>query len=166
MLKYRNRKQGILFWITGLQGSGKTLISKKLKPKIDKLYGKTLFCDGDLVRKMFEFKDYSMKGRLKIDKYYRNFCKFIINNNLNLIFATLSMSHKVRAQNRKIFKNYIEIYVVRNKKLRIKSRKKIFKIIKNENYELPKKPNIKINNNYKIDVVVDKTLKKVKKLLS
>ena len=76
------------------------------------------------------------------------------------------MSHKVRAQNRKIFKNYVEIYVVRNKKFRIKSRKKIFKIIKNEYYELPKKPNIKINNNYKIDVVVDKTLKKVKKLLA
>ena len=78
MLNYRNRKQGILFWVTGLQGSGKTLISKKLKPKIDKLYGKTLFCDGDLVRKMFGFKDYSMQGRLEIDKYYRNFCKFII----------------------------------------------------------------------------------------
>jgi adenylylsulfate kinase-like enzyme len=36
----RNKNKGILFWITGLSGSGKTTISKKIK-KI--LYKKQVF---------------------------------------------------------------------------------------------------------------------------
>ena len=35
---YKNK--GILFWITGLSGSGKTSIAKKLKNKIESKYGK------------------------------------------------------------------------------------------------------------------------------
>ena len=52
--KFDLKKEGILFWITGLQGSGKTTISKKLKNKIEQLYGKTLFCDGDILRNIFD----------------------------------------------------------------------------------------------------------------
>ena len=29
-----NKKYGILFWITGLSGSGKTIIAKKIKKEI------------------------------------------------------------------------------------------------------------------------------------
>ena len=51
-----NKNKGILFWITGLSGSGKTTISKKIKIKIAKLYGPTLMISGDNLRKMFQFK--------------------------------------------------------------------------------------------------------------
>ena len=36
-----NKKAGIVFWITGLPGSGKTTIAKKLKKPIENKYGKT-----------------------------------------------------------------------------------------------------------------------------
>ena len=36
MKKKINSKKGILFWITGLSGSGKTTIAKKIFPTIKK----------------------------------------------------------------------------------------------------------------------------------
>ena len=37
-----NKNKGILFWVTGFSGSGKTKISKKILKKISKLYGPTI----------------------------------------------------------------------------------------------------------------------------
>ena len=48
-----NRKKGILFWITGLSGAGKTSISNKIYHRIKKKYGKTLYINGDEMRKIF-----------------------------------------------------------------------------------------------------------------
>ena len=55
-MRYKKKiksNQGILFWVTGLQGAGKTEISKKIRPYVEKLFGKTVFCDGDMLRKIF-----------------------------------------------------------------------------------------------------------------
>ena len=54
-----NNKKGILFWITGLSGSGKTTIAKKIKKNISQLYGPTLEISGDEFRKACQ--------RIKID---------------------------------------------------------------------------------------------------
>ena len=45
-----NKKKGILFWITGLSGTGKTSIGKKIKKDIVKNYGPTLLVNGDDIR--------------------------------------------------------------------------------------------------------------------
>ena len=60
MKKYKKRdlKKGTLFWITGLSGSGKTTIAKKIKKDIQNLYGPTLLISGDDIRKIsFAFVD-------------------------------------------------------------------------------------------------------------
>ena len=36
------KNKGILFWVTGLSGSGKTRIAKKIVGEITKSYGKTI----------------------------------------------------------------------------------------------------------------------------
>ena len=46
--KYSDK--GILFWITGLSGSGKTSLAKKIFPIIKKKYGPTVHLDGDSLR--------------------------------------------------------------------------------------------------------------------
>ena len=38
-----NKKKGILFWITGLSGAGKTSISNKIYKRIKDKYGKTFY---------------------------------------------------------------------------------------------------------------------------
>ena len=64
--KKLNQNNGILFFITGLSGSGKTSISKLLKKKIEKRYGKTLILTGEKIRDIYEFRGFTKKDRLKL----------------------------------------------------------------------------------------------------
>ena len=45
-----NKKEGVLFWITGLAGSGKSSIARYLLPKIQKYYGPSIIVSGDNLR--------------------------------------------------------------------------------------------------------------------
>ena len=52
-----------MFWVTGLSGAGKSAISKKILPFINKKYGPTLSFSGDELRKLLDLNKYSkMKG--------------------------------------------------------------------------------------------------------
>ena len=73
-MKSQSKKKGILFLITGAQGSGKTTIGKKLALKIKKQFGHTIYCDGDILRNIFNLNDYSVEGRKRLNKPYYKFC--------------------------------------------------------------------------------------------
>ena len=152
-----DNKKGILFWVTGLSGSGKTEIAKKIKKDISKKYGPTLLVSGDDLRKIFKFNKYTANERIVLGRYYWNFAKFITNQKINLIFAVVSMTNSTRRWNRKNLSNYLEIYIKTNIRTIIKAKKK--KIYHKRNSgdivginikaELPKNADITINNNFK-----------------
>ena len=48
-----NKRKGILFWITGLSGSGKTSLAKLIKKDIINKYGPTIVLSGDELRKIY-----------------------------------------------------------------------------------------------------------------
>ena len=73
IIRGTDKNKGILFWITGLSGSGKTTIAKKIKKDIIQLYGPTLLVSGDNLRKIFNFNKYTYNERLSLSK---KFCKF------------------------------------------------------------------------------------------
>ena len=125
-----NKKKGILFWITGLSGSGKTTIGKTIHKDIQKLYGPTIMISGDNIRKIFFLKGHTKIERLKVLKSYCQFAKYITNQNINLIFAVVGMFDEPRKWNRRNIKNYIEIYIKSNLKKIIKLNKKKFTIKK------------------------------------
>ena len=167
-----NKKKGILFWITGLSGSGKTTFGKAIHKDIQKLYGPTLMISGDNIRKIFYLKGHRKEDRLKILKSYCRFAKFITNQNINLIFAVVGMFNEPRKWNRKNISNYIEVYIKSNLKEIIKLKKK--RIYHKKNIqdivgvdikpEFPKKPNITIINSFdkpktKIAVQIIKRIK-------
>ena len=167
-----NKKKGILFWITGLSGSGKTTFGKAIHKDIQKLYGPTLMISGDNIRKIFYLKGHTKEDRLKILKSYCRFAKFITNQNINLIFAVVGMFNEPRKWNRKNISNYIEIYIKSNLKEIIKLKKK--RIYHKKNIqdivgvdikpEFPMKPNITIINSFdkpktKIAVQIIKRIK-------
>ena len=52
-MKKIDKNKGIVFWITGLSGSGKTLIAKKIGNEIKLKYGPTIIISGDDVRNIF-----------------------------------------------------------------------------------------------------------------
>ena len=98
-MKKKIKKKGILFWITGLSGSGKTTISKLIKKDIVTNYGPTILVSGDDLRKIFNFNKYTLVERKLLAKKFCNFAKFITNQNINLIFATVAMMHAPRNWN-------------------------------------------------------------------
>jgi adenylylsulfate kinase len=149
------KNNGYLFWITGLSGSGKTSLAEKIYEFVKKNYGTTLILSGDNLRRLFNFNKFDKRSRLEYAFSYSKFCKQITDQNINIIFSTISMYHKIRSWNKKNIKNYIEIYIEADiqKLIKIKKkpfyRKKIINIVgKDIEAELPKNPDIKIINNF------------------
>jgi len=157
MIKY-NKKKGILFWLTGLPGAGKTSIAKKIINPIRKKFGKTILLNGDDIRKIFELKDYSLAGRKRIGMQYSKLFQKITDHNVNVLFAGGVLIEKVRKINKKNIDNYLEIYIKSNqKKIISKNLKKLY--LKTKNLvglkikpEYPKNPHIIIHNDFKKDI--------------
>ena len=164
------KNKGILFWITGLSGSGKTTIAEKIKKKIYDKYGPTLTISGDDVRTLFNYNKFSRKDRLAYALSYGKFCKYITDRNINVIFSTVSLFDKVRKWNRSNINNYIEIYIKSDIKDIIKKKQKYFYkgnykniVGKNLKAEFPKSPDIVIKNNFtkKLNKLSSELLKKL-----
>ena len=81
------KSKGILFWITGLSGSGKTQIARKINLTISKKYGPTICISGDEIRKILNLKGYDKYQRLEIGKKYIYLAKLITDQKINVIFA-------------------------------------------------------------------------------
>ena len=170
-MKEFKKDKGILFWITGLSGSGKTVIAEKIKDKIAHKYGPTLTISGDDLRKMFNFNKFSKNKRQTYALSYGKFCKSVTDKNINIIFSTVSLFHKVRKWNRAHINNYVEIYIESDIYELIKRKKKFFYkgnhkniVGKNLKAELPKSPDIIIKNNFtnSLNKLSQELLRKIK----
>ncbi len=159
-MKKISKKQGILFWVTGLAGSGKTTYAKLLKKKITKRYGPTIVISGDELRKSFDLKGYTYSERKIIVNKYIKLLKIIIKQKINVIFAVIGMMNVIRENNKKLFKNYIEIFIkAKLVKLKKKNKKNLYKgkkknvVGRDIKPEFPKKPDVifynKFNSNIK-----------------
>ena len=169
-----NNKKGILFWITGLSGSGKTTIAKKIKKNISQLYGPTLEISGDEFRKAFKLNSFSHSSRLKNLWRYHHFCKLMTDKKINLIFSIMGLYNRARKWNRRNIENYIEIYIDTNMQKIMSQKKKEIHLKKKKNIvgfdikaEFPKKPHIKVVNDFNKDLseISREVLKKIKKIL-
>ncbi len=161
--KKLNQNNGILFFITGLSGSGKTSISKLLKKKIEKRYGKTLILTGEKIRDIYEFRGFTKKDRLKLGMQNIKLINLILKQKINVIYDAVALISDLRKEKRKKIKNYVEIFINSNVKKIIKfnKKKKIYEKTKKNimgidiKPDFPITPDIKINNNF------DKSIKKL-----
>jgi len=156
MKKRINKDYGILFWITGLSGSGKTILAKKIRKKISNIYGPTLVISGDDIRNIFQLKGYSYKDRKNTVRKYCKLSRFLTSQGINVIFAVVGMIDEIRDWNKKNIKNYFEIFIKSEIKTIIKNRKKkVYENFKKNivgldiKPEFPKKPDIIIQNDFK-----------------
>ena len=155
-MKRIDKNEGLFFWVTGLAGSGKSLISRGIKKYINEMYGPTILVSGDSLRNIFQFRKYTKKDRLEFAKQKLKFCKFILNQKINVIYSTISLFESVRKMNKKEIANYIEIYIKSDiQKIMKFNKKKIYHKKNKKNVwgfdlkpEFPKKPDITIINNF------------------
>ena len=170
----KNDSRGILFWITGLSGSGKTAIAEKIKGYISNKYGTTVAVSGDNLRKIFNYKKFSKKDRLVYALSYGKFCRYITDKKINIIFSTVSLFNEVRKWNRSNIKNYIEIYIQSDINKIIEKKNKFFYkgnykniVGKSIKPEFPQSPHIIIKNNFSksINVLAKELIKKISKII-
>jgi len=155
-MKKFSLNRGIVFWITGLSGAGKTSLANGIKKEIRKKFGPTLVINGDDLRKIFKLNKYDKSSRLKYTEQYSQFLKFITNQGVNVIFTVVGLFDKIRTWNRKNINNYVEIFIRTNvSKIKKKRKKRIYLKKTNEivgiqiKPEFPKRPDIIINNDFK-----------------
>tara|TARA_B100000767_G_C19757789_1_gene533799 strand:- start:1467 stop:1985 length:519 start_codon:yes stop_codon:yes gene_type:complete len=169
-----NKNKGILFRISGLPGSGKTRLARKLLPGIRKKFGPTIMWSGDDIRRIFKNRKYTAKERIKFGIKIIKLIKFITNQKINVIFATVGLEENTRKLTKKNINNYLEIFIkadiAKLKKLKMRkfyndgSKNVWGKDIK---AEFPKKPHIRIFNNFKTNLnkITQEIITKIDKII-
>jgi adenylylsulfate kinase len=100
----KDKEQGIVFWITGLPGSGKSSIGYKIIKNINNKYGKTIIINGDDIRNIYNFKKYDLKNRLSLGKSNSDLCNLISKQGINVVFTTVGLFHELHKYNKNEFK--------------------------------------------------------------
>ncbi len=147
-------KKGILYWITGLAGSGKTTIGNMLYYEIKKKESNTVILDGDILKNISkEISGYSYEDRKKRARMYSNICKILVNQGINVVICTIAMFDEIREWNRNNIEKYIEVFLDVDIEVLLKRNKKgLYSDNKNNvvgidvEVEFPKNPDIIINN--------------------
>lgn len=165
--------KGRLFWITGLSGAGKTTISTLLYNYLKEKQDNIVLLDGDIVREVYQNKDYTNEGRKKIAYMNMRLCKMLTDQGIDVVAAFIAMMDEYRDWNRNNIDNYYEIYLhVPMEELIRRDSKGIYKRALNHEitdvygidmpYEEPKKPDIRITNDlsYTPEEVLDILVKK------
>ena len=100
-------------WLTGLSGSGKTTIAKKLQKKLKVKNLKIKRVDGDSFRKKTKnLKNFSKKNIIQNNNLIIDYIKIILKNYDYLIVSVISPLRQTRLRAKKIFgKDYFEVLV-------------------------------------------------------
>jgi adenylylsulfate kinase-like enzyme/ubiquinone/menaquinone biosynthesis C-methylase UbiE len=103
---------GKLVWITGLSGAGKTTLAHEVYLAMKTNNLATVFIDGDDFRYIFDNDlGYSSEDRVKNAFRIAKTCRFLTDQNIDVVCATISLFQEIHDFNRKYVKNYFEIYI-------------------------------------------------------
>ena len=102
----------MVIWITGLSGSGKSRVNKILQTLLIKKNKKTILLDGDNIRELYgnDLKFTEKDRKIQINRI-QNLANFFQKDKKIVLVSALYSSRDLLKKNRKIFKNYFEVYL-------------------------------------------------------
>lgn len=171
--------EGILYWITGLSGAGKTTIGNRLFYELREKKDNVVLLDGDALKSIVnDDVEYTDDARRKRAMKYARMCQMLTNQDMIVICCTIAMYDEVRAWNRANNKRYVEVFLdVPFEVLRERDQKGLYSAFENgeedmlvvgDNVEYPKNPDVVIKNDGTISIqnIVKKIMKETPALQS
>lgn len=106
-------RDGTLYWITGLSGSGKTTIGNYLYYEIKKERKNVVILDGDILQNVIGggAAGYTHSDRKTRGMQYARMCKALTDQGIIVICCTVCMYEDIRKWNRRNNSGYIEIFI-------------------------------------------------------
>lgn len=105
-------KGGMVIWIIGLSGSGKTSLGRSIYRFLKNRYPGTVFIDGDMVRDIMDNDlGHTIEDRWKNAQRISRLCLELERQGLSVVCATLGNFHQSQKWNREHFSCYREIYI-------------------------------------------------------
>lgn len=147
--------KGMLYWITGLSGAGKTAVGNRLYYRMKPKKQNTIILDGSILKEIAG-KDlgYSREERLERAYRYSALCRLLTDQGINVIICTIAMFDEIREWNRDNIENYVEVFLdVEMEVLKSRCSKGLYSKSKGNiagidvEVEYPKDPDIVIKNN-------------------
>ena len=144
----------MIIWITGLPGSGKTTLAKKLKSiLVTKTSRNIVLLDGDNIRSILPFKiSYSNEDRIKLAFFYSKLALLIEQSNSIVICSFVALFHSVHEYTRLNANDFFEIFLdppldelAKKNKKDLYSEKSEYMLEQFTKHEFPKNPDLKIN---------------------
>ena len=145
-------RNGTVYWITGMPGSGKTVIASALTMLLRSQGRTAILIDGDRVREILGgAHGYSPDERRYLASVYGRLCADLASQGPDVVCATVSLFHSQREWNRESIPGYVEVYVEAPEDDR-HGRRKLYADAKGVErpdhaaYELPRSPDVTITN--------------------
>jgi adenylylsulfate kinase len=103
---------GLVFWITGLSGAGKTTVARELSSQLRAAGRPVILLDGDALRTAIsEGLAHSPGDRQRSAMRNARLCRLLAGQGLDVVCASISLFHDVQRWNRENIPGYREIYL-------------------------------------------------------
>jgi len=102
----------MVIWLIGLAGAGKTTIGHEVYARLKARKPNVVFLDGDQVRQiMGNDLGHTLKDRHANAWRICRLCKYLDEQEIDVVCAILSLFHETQDWNRKSYSRYFEVYV-------------------------------------------------------
>lgn len=100
---------GLVVWITGLSGAGKTTVARELIRLLDDQQRRPVLLDGDEMRSALGNAGLDAASRRSLALAYARLCRLLARQGHTVVCATISLLREVHDWNRRYQPDYVEV---------------------------------------------------------